>query len=142
MLKDRAIFLSGGGSGLGRSMALHFAALGAKMFLVGRREEPLRSVCDEIQRGGSSAAFATRDVPDYAAVEAVSGKAADQFGRIDTVINNAGGNFLARTEKLTPNAFNAVVGIVLNGTFNCTQVFAKEWIAEKLGGNVLNVATT
>jgi NAD(P)-dependent dehydrogenase (short-subunit alcohol dehydrogenase family) len=142
MLKDRAMFLSGGGSGLGRSMALHFAALGAKMFLVGRREEPLRGVCDDIQRGGGSAAFATCDVRDYAAVEAAARKAADQFGRIDTVINNAAGNFMARTEKLTPNAFNAVIGIVLNGTFNCTQVFAKKWIAEKLGGNILNITTT
>ena len=142
MLKDRAIFLTGGGSGLGRSMALHFAMLGARMFLVGRREEPLREVCDEIQRGGGSAAFATCDVRDYQAVEAAAQKAGDQFGRIDTVINNAAGNFMARTEKLTPHAFNAVVGIVLNGTFHCTQVFAKKWIAEKLGGNVLNIVTT
>src|ERR1700680_4715779 len=142
MLKDCAIFLSGGGSGLGRSMALHFAALGAKMFLVGRREEPLRNVCDEIQRGGGSAAFATCDVRDYAAVEGAARKAANQFGRIDTVINNAAGNFMARTEKLTPNAFNAVVGIVLNGTFHCTQVFSKRWISQKLAGNVLNIVTT
>jgi NAD(P)-dependent dehydrogenase (short-subunit alcohol dehydrogenase family) len=142
LLKDRTIFVSGGGSGLGRSMALHFATLGAKMFLVGRREEPLREVCDEIQRGGGSAAFATCDVRDYAAVEAAAQKATEQFGRIDTVINNAAGNFMARTERLTPNAFNAVVGIVLNGTFNCTQVFAKKWIADKLGGNVLNIVTT
>ena len=142
MLKDRAIFLTGGGTGLGRSMALHFAMLGARMFLVGRREQPLREVCEEIQRGGGSAAFASCDVRDYAAVETVANLAYGQFGRIDTVINNAAGNFMARTEKLTPNAFNAVVGIVLNGTFHCTQAFAKRWIAEKLGGNVLNVVTT
>jgi NAD(P)-dependent dehydrogenase (short-subunit alcohol dehydrogenase family) len=142
MLKGRAIFLTGGGTGLGRSMALHFAMLGARMFLVGRREEPLREVCDEVHRGGGSAAFTTCDVRDYGAVEAAARKADDQFGRIDTVINNAAGNFMARTEKLTPNAFNAVVGIVLNGTFNCTQVFAKKWIAEKLSGNVLNIVTT
>src|SRR6202023_1635779 len=142
MLKGRALFLTGGGSGLGRSMALHFAMLGARMFLVGRREEPLREVCDEIQRGGGSAAFATCDVRDYEAVEAAARQAGDQFGRIDTVVNNAAGNFMARTEKLTPHAFNAVIGIVLNGTFNCTQVFAKRWIAEKRGGNVLNIVTT
>ncbi len=142
LLKDRAMFLSGGGTGLGRSMALHFSALGAKMFLVGRREEPLREVCDEIQRSGGTAAFATCDVRDYASVEAAALQATEQFGRIDTVINNAAGNFMARTEKLTPNAFNAVVGIVLYGTFNCTQVFAKKWIADKVGGNVLNITTT
>lgn len=142
ILKGRAIFLTGGGTGLGRSMALHFAMLGARMFLVGRREQPLKEVCEEIQRGGGSAAFATCDVRDYAAVETVANLAYGQFGRIDTVINNAAGNFMARTEKLTPNAFNAVVGIVLNGTFHCTQAFAKRWIAEKLGGNVLNIVTT
>jgi NAD(P)-dependent dehydrogenase (short-subunit alcohol dehydrogenase family) len=142
MLKDRAIFLSGGGTGLGRSMALHLAMLGARMFLVGRREQPLREVCNEIHRGGGSAAFTTCDVRDYAAVEAAASSAYEQFGRIDTVVNNAAGNFMARTEKLSPNAFTAVVGIVLNGTFHCTQVFAKKWIAEKLGGNVLNIVTT
>src|SRR5947209_7158809 len=142
MFKDRAIFLTGGGTGLGRSMALHFALLGARMFLVGRREQPLKEVCDEIRRGGGSAAFATCDVRDYAAVETVANLAYGQFGRIDTVVNNAAGNFMARTEKLSGNAFNAVVGIVLNGSFNCTQVFAQRWIAEKLGGNVLNIVTT
>jgi len=142
MLKDRAIFLTGGGTGLGRSMALHFAMLGARMFLVGRREQPLKDVCDEIHRGGGTAAFATCDVRDYGAVETAANLAYEQFGRIDSVINNAAGNFMARTEKLTPNAFNAVIGIVLNGTFNCTQIFGKKWIAEKLGGNVLNIVTS
>jgi NAD(P)-dependent dehydrogenase (short-subunit alcohol dehydrogenase family) len=142
MLKNRAIFLTGGGTGLGRSMALHFAMLGARMFLVGRREQPLKDVCDEIHRGAGSAAFATCDVRDYGAVQTAANLAYEQFGRIDTVINNAAGNFMARTEKLTPNAFNAVVGIVLNGSFNCTQIFARKWIAEKLGGNVLNIVTS
>jgi NAD(P)-dependent dehydrogenase (short-subunit alcohol dehydrogenase family) len=142
LLKDRAIFLTGGGTGLGRSMALRFAELGARMFLVGRREEPLKEVRDEIHRLGGSAAYATCDVRDYAAVEAAAHQADEQFGRIDTVVNNAAGNFMARTEKLTPNAFNAVVSIVLNGSFNCTQTFGKRWIAQKLGGNVLNIVTT
>src|SRR5438874_2441915 len=142
MLKDRAIFLTGGGTGLGRSMALHFALLGARLFVVGRREDPLRQVCDEIRRGGGSAAFAACDVRDYGAVETAARLAYEQFGRIDTLINNAAGNFMARTEKLSANAFNAVVSIVLNGTFNCTQIFAKKWIAEKEGGDVLTIVTT
>jgi len=142
LLEKRAIFLTGGGTGLGRSMALRFAELGARMFLVGRREEPLREVCKEIQRTGGAAAYATCDVRDYTAVEAAASAAELQFGRIDTVVNNAAGNFMARTEKLSANAFNTVVSIVLNGTFNCTQVFAKKWIEEKLGGNVLNISTT
>jgi NAD(P)-dependent dehydrogenase (short-subunit alcohol dehydrogenase family) len=142
LFKDRAIFLSGGGSGLGRSMALYFARLGAKIFVIGRREEPLRSVCDEIAKAGGSAAYTSCDVRDYAAVESAARKAYDQFGRIDTVVNNAAGNFMARTETLSPNAFNTVVGIVLNGSFHCTQAFARKWIAEKQGGNVLSIVTT
>jgi len=142
LLKDRAIFLTGGGSGLGRSMALRFAELGAHLFVVGRREEPLKEVCDEIHRTGGSAAYATCDVRDPAAVETAAAAADQQFGRIDTLVNNAAGNFMARTESLSPNAFNAVVGIVLNGSFHCTQTFGKRWIAQKLGGNVLNIVTT
>jgi NAD(P)-dependent dehydrogenase (short-subunit alcohol dehydrogenase family) len=142
MFKGRAIFISGGGSGLGRSMALHFAKLGAKIFIIGRREEPLRNVCDEIVKAGGTAAQTTCDVRDYAAVESAVQKAYDHFGRIDTLVNNAAGNFIARTERLSANAFNAVVSIVLNGTFHCTQAFAKKWIAEKQGGNVLNIVTT
>jgi NAD(P)-dependent dehydrogenase (short-subunit alcohol dehydrogenase family) len=142
LLEKRAIFLTGGGTGLGRSMALRFAELGARMFLAGRREEPLRKVCEEIRGAGGAAAYATCDVRDYGAVEAAAKAAEEQFGEIDTLVNCAAGNFIARTEKLTPNAFNAVVGIVLNGTFHCTQIFGKRWIEKKLGGNVLNIVTT
>src|SRR5258708_22829925 len=121
LLKDGGIFLSGGGSGLGRSMALHFASLGAKMFVIGRREDPLKETCDAIRKAGGAAAYATCDVRDFAAVEATADKADAAFGRIDTVINNAAGNFMARTEKLSPNAVDTVVSILLNVDFPCTQ---------------------
>ena len=149
LLKDRAIFLSGGGTGLGRSMALSFASLGARMFVIGRREEPLKETCEEIRRAGGSAAYTTCDVRDFAAVEAAADRADAEFGRIDTVVNNAAGNFMARTEKLSPNAFDTVVSIVLNGTFHCTQAFARKWIARqrvqndpKKSSNVLSITTT
>jgi NAD(P)-dependent dehydrogenase (short-subunit alcohol dehydrogenase family) len=142
LLKGRSIFLTGGGTGLGRAMAIRFASLGARMFVIGRREEPLKGTCEEIHRTGGSAAYATCDVRDYAAVETAFATAESHFGEIDTLVNNAAGNFMARTEKLSPNAFNAIVGIVLNGTFHCTQAFAKQRIAKKLGGNILNITTT
>jgi NAD(P)-dependent dehydrogenase (short-subunit alcohol dehydrogenase family) len=142
LLKGRAIFLTGGGSGLGRSMALAFSKLGARMFLIGRREEPLKQTCTEIHQQGGAAAFTTCDIREYAAVDAAFAAAEEQFGEIGTLVNNAAGNFMARTEKLSANAFNSVVGIVLNGTFHCTQAFAKRRIPRKLGGNVLNITTT
>jgi NAD(P)-dependent dehydrogenase (short-subunit alcohol dehydrogenase family) len=142
MLKGRAIFLTGGGTGLGRSMALHLASLGAKLFISGRREDPLKQVCGEIQEAGGEAGYATCDVRDYTAVEAAADKAYEKFGHIDTLINNAAGNFIAKTETLSPNAFNTVIGIVLNGSFHCTQVFGKRWIAAKNSGNILNIVTT
>jgi len=142
LLQGRAIFLTGGGTGLGRSMALQFAKLGARVYLVGRREEPLKNTCAEIHREGGAAAYGLCDVRDYAAVEAVLANAETQWGEIDTLVNNAAGNFMARTEKLSANAFNAVVGIVLNGTFHCTLAFAKRRIAKKMGGNILNISTT
>jgi len=142
LLKGRAIFLTGGGSGLGRSMAIHFSRLGARLFLIGRREAPLHETCEEIHREGGAAAFSTCDIRDFGAVEAAFAAAETQFGEIDTLVNNAAGNFMARTENLSPNAFNAVVSIVLNGTFHCTQAFARRRIERKLGGNILNITTT
>ena len=142
LLKGRAIFLSGGGSGLGRSMAIAFSKLGARMFVIGRREDPLKETCAEIHRSGGAAAFTTCDVREYVAVDAAFAAAEEQFGEIDSLVNNAAGNFMARTERLSANAFNSVLAIVLNGTFHCTQAFAKRRIAKKLGGNVLNITTT
>lgn len=142
LFAGRAIFITGGGTGLGRSMALRLAELGAKMFLVGRREEPLRNTAGAIRKAGGTASHATCDVREPASVEAAASAAEKEFGRIDSLINCAAGNFIARTETLSPNAFNAVVSIVLHGTFHCTQAFARRWIAAKQPGNVLNITTT
>ena len=142
LLKDRVILVTGGGTGLGRSMALRFAELGAKPFLVARREEPLRETANEILAHGGSAGFATADVRDMAAVEKAVDAAEKELGRVDTLVNNAAGNFLARTEKLSPNGFNAIVGIVLNGTFHCTLALGRRWIERKQPGTVLSIITT
>src|SRR5215467_536681 len=142
LLNGRGVFITGGGTGLGRSISLRLAELGAKMFLAGRREEPLRETADSIRNAGGEAAFATCDVRDPAAVEAAITAAEKQLGAVDTLINNAAGNFIARTETLSANAFNAVVGIVLYGTFYCTTAFGRRWIAAKRPGTVLSIVTT
>jgi NAD(P)-dependent dehydrogenase (short-subunit alcohol dehydrogenase family) len=142
LLSGRTILITGGGTGLGRSMSLRMAGLGAKMFLVGRREDPLREVTAEIRSANGACGYSTADVRDYAAVETAVASAEKEFGAVDTLINNAAGNFIARTEKISPNAFAAVVGIVLHGTFHCTQALGKRWIASGKSGQVLNMCTT
>jgi NAD(P)-dependent dehydrogenase (short-subunit alcohol dehydrogenase family) len=142
LLKGRTILITGGGTGLGRSMALRFAELGANIFLAGRRLEPLLETSEAIRAKGARAAYASVDVRDFGAVEQMIGAAANEFGGVDTLVNNAAGNFIARTEKLSPNAFNAVVGIVLQGTFHCTLALGRKWIAAKQPGNILNIVTT
>lgn len=146
LLHDRTILITGGGTGLGRAMALRFADLGACLFLVGRREAPLRETVEAIRKKGARAGYACADVRDFAAVEnalsAAEKEFGEAFGGIDTLVNNAAGNFLARTEKLSPNAFNAVVGIVLQGSFYCTLALGRRWIAAKQPGNILSIVTT
>jgi len=142
LMKGRNILITGGGTGLGRSMALRFAELGANLFLVARRPEPLADTVKEIQAKGARAGFASCDIRDFAAVEKAMAAAESELGAIDTLVNNAAGNFIARTEKLSPNAFAAVVGIVLAGTFHCTLALGRRWIETKKPGNVLNIVTT
>src|SRR5580692_5807457 len=142
LLKGRTILITGGGTGLGGSMAMRFAELGANLFLVGRRETPLKETVSAISEKGARAGYAMADVRDFAAVENVIAAAEKEFGSVDTLVNNAAGNFIARTEKLSPNAFNAVVGIVLQGTFHYTLALGRKWIAAKQPGNILNIVTT
>jgi NAD(P)-dependent dehydrogenase (short-subunit alcohol dehydrogenase family) len=142
LLKDRVILITGGGTGLGRSMALRFAELGAKLFLAGRREEPLQKTVGEIRAAKGHAAYASCDVRNAEAVERLMDAAEAEYGRVDALVNNAAGNFIARTERLSANAFNAVVAIVLHGTFYCTNALARRWIAAKTPGSVLNIITT
>lgn len=142
LLAGRTILITGGGTGLGRAMALRMAELGARMFLVARREGPLRDTAAAIGAAGGTAGWATADVRQPEAVEAAIARAEAELGPVDTLVNNAAGNFLARTETLSTNAFNAVVGIVLGGTFHMTQALGRRWIARGSGGVVLNIVTT
>jgi len=123
-------------------MALRFASLGAKVGVSGRRTEPLEETVAAIRNNGGSADFATGDVREPEAVEAVLEQLTARLGEIDILVNNAAGNFLCASEELSPNAFAAVVGIVLHGTFHCTSAAGRRWIAAKRGGVVLSITTT
>src|SRR6202789_3139431 len=123
-------------------MSLRFVELGANLLIVGRREEPLKKTVEDIRGAGAKAAYFSADVRDFDAVEKAIEAAEKEFGQVDTLVNNAAGNFIARTEKLSPNAFNAVVGIVLQGAFHCTLALGRKWIAAKQPGTVLSIVTT
>jgi NAD(P)-dependent dehydrogenase (short-subunit alcohol dehydrogenase family) len=142
LLNGRTILITGGGTGLGSAMALRFAELGASLFLVGRRENPLRETVEAIRAKGARAVHVSADIRDFAAVERAIVTAENELGALDTLVNNAAGNFIARTEKLSLNAFNAVVGIVLQGTFHCTLALGRKWIGARKPGTVLNIVTT
>src|ERR1700724_345871 len=96
LLKGRTIFITGGGTGLGRSMGLRFSGLGANIFLTGRREEPLKQTANDTGAKGIQAAHGIADVRCYAAVESVVAAAEEKFGSVYTLVNNAAGNFIAR----------------------------------------------
>lgn len=142
LLKNHNILITGGGTGLGRAMALGLSALGAGVAICGRRRDVLEETAQEIQKSGGHVFFDTCDVREPDQVKHVVAAAIHALGPLHGLINNAAGNFICPTEKLSPNGFDAVVRIVLNGTFNCTQEVAQRWIAEKSGGRVVNICTT
>ena len=123
-------------------MALRFASLGASIGVSGRKRPPLDAVVGEIEAGGGRAVAAPCDVRQPKQVDAALARIREALGVPDILVNNAAGNFLCRSEDLSPNGFATIVEIVLNGTFHCTAAAAKLWIAEKRGGTILSIATT
>lgn len=142
-LQDRVIFITGGGSGLGRQMAETFASLGAHIAICGRTESTLEEASEAIDAAGpGQVRHYVADVRDYERVGEVISRITGDFGKMDGLVNNAAGNFLAASEDLTPGGFRAVVDIVLHGSFNCIHHFGNYLIDEDRPGNILNMVTT
>jgi len=142
LLKGKRFLVTGGGTGIGRALAERFLQLGATGYICGRRAEVVQKTATELatSTGGAIEAF-TCDVRYDEDVE----KAIEQIwakGPLDILVNNAAGNFLAKTETLSANAFDAVIGIVLKGTINMTMACGKRWLAAKHNAVVLSIATT
>ncbi|WP_300672293.1 SDR family oxidoreductase [Soonwooa sp.] len=142
-LKDKVAIVTGGGSGLGKAMTKYFLQLGAKVVITSRNLEKLQNTAKELETetGGKVLAVAC-DVRNYDEVEAMKEAALKEFGKIDILLNNAAGNFISPTERLSANAFDTIIDIVLKGSKNCTLSIGKHWIDSKTPGTVLNIVTT
>lgn len=143
LLKDKVIIITGGGSGLGRSMGERFLELGAKLAITSRNAEKLSTAANEMMAANGGEVFTVPcDVRDPEAVDQMIEAVWNHFGTVDILVNNAAGNFISPTEKLSHRAVDAVLGIVLHGTFYCTLALGKKWIEAGRGGQCLNIVTT
>lgn len=140
LLLRKRILITGGGTGLGKGMAQRFLELGAEIYICGRREEVLKNTAAELSGKGTIHALAC-DVRNLEAVEAMIAKIW-QDGPLDALVNNAAGNFVARTEELSPRAFDSVIGIVLMGTLHGTLACGRRWLGAKHRGTILNISAT
>ncbi len=140
LLKNKRILITGGGTGLGKGMAQRFLELGATVYICGRREDVLKQTASELSAKSPIHPIAC-DVRQLEAVEQMM----DQIwreGPLDILVNNAAGNFIARTEDLSPNAWQSVIGIVLMGTLNCTMACGRRWLNSAHRGTVLSISAT
>lgn len=125
--------ITGGGSGLGKEAAMQFARLGASLMIAGRRKEKLQEAAAEISQSGSLVEVFSLDVRDSDRVQQMVDRVVERFGRLDVLVNNAAGNFFCRAEDLSPNGWNAVVNIVLQGSFYCARAAGRQMIRQKKG---------
>jgi NAD(P)-dependent dehydrogenase (short-subunit alcohol dehydrogenase family) len=142
LLHQKRIVITGGGTGLGKGMAQRFLELGAVVYICGRREEVLQRTASELAKTTRGTIRSLPcDVRDRDAVERMMDSIWTD-GPLDVLVNNAAGNFIARTEDLSPRAFESVIGIVLMGTLHCTLACGRRWLKSAHRGTVLNISAT
>lgn len=143
-LEGKVIVVTGGGSGLGKAMTKYFLELGANVAITSRDLEKLQNTAAELEKDAKGICFAVQcDVRHYEQVESMLKQTVEKFGKVDVLLNNAAGNFISPTERLSANAFDTIIDIVLKGSKNCTLAFGKHWIDTKETNKViLNIVTT
>jgi NAD(P)-dependent dehydrogenase (short-subunit alcohol dehydrogenase family) len=140
LLHNKRILITGGGTGLGKAMARRFLELGATVYICGRREEVLQKTVAELSVNGPINLLPC-DVRNLDAVESMVGSIW-KGGPLDILVNNAAGNFIARSEELSPRAFESVIGIVLMGTLHATMACGRRWLKANHPGTVLSISAT
>ena len=139
LFDGQVALITGGGSGIGRGIADVLASLGAHVVLASRKLERVETAAAEIRAGGRKASAIAVDVREPERVRATVAEVQSAHGRIDLLVNNAAGNFVCRAEDLSPNGWNAVVGIVLNGSFYCSRAVGRHMIARGAGGSIVSI---
>ncbi len=142
MLKGKNILITGGATGLGRSMAFKFGSLGASVGILSRNESRLSKTVEELHNEGITARYSIADVRKPEPLHEAIDELEEELGRFNILVNNAAGNFISPTEMLSPNAVDSILNIVLHGTFYCTLDMGKRWIQNRAPGTVLNIVTT
>lgn len=140
--ENRVAVVTGGGSGIGEEISYYLAALGATVVVLGRRQQALDDVVSRIRLDGGNAQGFAVDVRDRGALERIFADVKASHGGISHLVNCAAGNFRAAPEDLSVHGWEAVVQIVLNGTWNCTQIVGRQMIAAGEGGSIVNIGTT
>ena len=143
LLKGKRILITGGGTGLGKEIAAKYLALGADLWIAGRRGSVIDETAKELmaKHGGSVRTHAV-DIRDAQAVDAMVQRIWDEAGPLTGLVNNAAGNFVSPTKDLTPNGFNAIANTVFHGTFYVTHAVGKRWIAGGQKGSVVSILVT
>ncbi len=141
--KDKTLLITGGGTGLGKSMARRLSGLGANIVIVSRKFDTLQTTAKEIEKeSGFPVLPVEHDVREYRHLKQVLEQVTDRFGALHGLVNNAAGNFISPTERLSYKAFDTIVDIVLRGSYYTTLAVGKYWIEQKIPGVVLNIVTT
>ena len=141
-LKGKTILITGGGTGLGKSMGKYFMELGSNLIITSRKQDVLDETANEFDQYDGKVLAIAGDVRKEKDVKNILDKGVREFNNIDILINNAAGNFISPTERLTTKAFDVIVDIVLKGTYNYSLLLGKQWIKEKKTGVILNIVTT
>ena len=141
LLSDKVALITGGGTGIGRGIALAMSAYGANVVLASRNVPHLDEVATEIRAQGGRAVRVATDVREPQQVDAMLAASVEAFGRVDVLVNNAAGNFLASARKITLGGWRALVDTTLNGTFYCSRAVGERMI-EQGGGRIINITAT